>query len=302
MPSLRFLGILLSSSWINMMIFALEIVLVYRYFSRFLRYGPYALHVLVAVILLVDAVGTIGVCASTWLYLVVDGVDPIKDHLWTMPLLLVATSLSAVLEQTFLIYRFHVLSHARSMTAFLLSLVTFHMIITTWCAVNIALYPVRSRSGTATITFILGASTAALVDLLIPGVLIWQLQKINSSLQSTQCLIRRVSIQAVSSGTLVAFLGVIAMTLFALMRTAFLIFWFPLGRVYGITVLINLLARHRSANVDEIRFPSTDLGHSMDDEPSAETPVASRRPSKSDAEDGLAPIDEFSISTPDLPP
>ncbi|KAF9467752.1 hypothetical protein BDZ94DRAFT_1247602 [Collybia nuda] len=247
--AVQYLPVLLSASWLNTLLYMLEIVLVVLYFYRFSGGSRY-LHTLISVMLLADTAGTIAVYSSTWLNLITrKDTGPRWGDLWTLSMMLIATSLAALCEQTFLIYRFFTLSNAKKTSICLVLLALTHATIMTYTAILICIRPILPGSP-ATKAFMVGSCLSALVDLTIPIVLYCQLRKISSSFKSTQSLVMRVSMQALSSGAVVAVLGLVCAILFWLMRIEFVIFFACLGRVYAMTVLFNLLRRNtRHSNI-----------------------------------------------------
>lgn len=91
-----------------------------------------------------------------------------------------------------------------------------------------------------------GGLLSALVDLLIPSIFYWELHRIthsfNESTSRARGLVRSLTAKAFSGGAIVAVFGVLAVVLFTTGNIgAFLFFWGSLGRLYGISTLINLI-------------------------------------------------------------
>lgn len=209
---------------------------------------------MVAALLLAGVVGTIGACATTWITLTDRQLDATDHTLWTFPMIIVATDFSALVEQLFLTHRIYLLSRSKIIAIFLILLVLGHTVLNIICAVLLSMYGTlllfsestwRTMLGNATMIFS-GALSAA-VDLLIPIILTWKLRQICAdhylTPRSGYSLVRRICVGLLASGFVVAIIGVIAIVLFSTGNMTFILLWSCLGRIYGPTVMINLLNR-----------------------------------------------------------
>jgi hypothetical protein len=93
-----------------------------------------------------------------------------------------------------------------------------------------------------TVSFSLGAA----LDILIPILLIWELRKIKTTYTHTQSFIRRIIVNAASSGCVVALAEIFSLTLFWTQYSVVLLGCAIVGPFYGITVLVNLFVCQRS--------------------------------------------------------
>lgn len=121
-------------------------------------------------------------------------------------------------------------------------LVLVHVVFTMIATVEIALQPeFTSELGTTATTVAFCVSVA--LDLTIPIVLTWKLRQFNSFFQSTKSMIRRITIQAISSGFVVALAGIAFIIMFWTSTPGHLVISGVLGRLYSLTILVNLLGR-----------------------------------------------------------
>ncbi|RDB20272.1 hypothetical protein Hypma_012597 [Hypsizygus marmoreus] len=260
---MNIIGIYLVATWVNMLLYSLELTLVFLYFHKFKKDRKY-LRVLVLVMLVVDSAGTICGCVATWKHAVTLANMPL---LWIVAVLGITRSITAVLEQTFLTYRFYILSRSKIISGFFIFLALLHLSFAMTSCIHLMRFPAQlgpniSISKTVTTVAICISTT---LDTLLPIALIWQLQKYSSHFRTTQSLIRRISIQAVSSGSVVALLGITFVILVRLLFLEFLLISLIFGRVYTITVLANLLSRKSRSSLSISRLhTSSDYDLSRD--------------------------------------
>ncbi|KAF7426075.1 hypothetical protein PC9H_008441 [Pleurotus ostreatus] len=267
MPSPNYgLQILLISSWLNLALYATEINLAYRYMCKFPNDSRMNRGI-VRFALVVDTISTVAVCGNAWIFLVGTprtGLPP-TFHRWPLPTLVIATACSASLEQSFLIFRFWKLRHAGSemqrqmresasrrfhklrdvfMAGFLALLVCTHTGFALTSGILIFLNPIIAPGFAVTATTVAKCVSGA-ADILIAIALVWQLRTVDASFRPTQSLIRRLIANAIASGAIVAVTTLLLMVLFLVKAPAFNIFSAILGRLYSITILVNLSTRLR---------------------------------------------------------
>ncbi|KAF5371503.1 hypothetical protein D9615_009589 [Tricholomella constricta] len=235
------LGLSLVSTWLNLILYSLELALTAIYFHQFPKDAPFV-RVMVILFLLADTLGTISTCATTWMFAITYANVMVTFNFWTTPVLILTTAVSAMLEQSFLIYRVYALSHCKVVCGFLLLLVVTHVAFSILSSVELSIHP-EFGPGIAIMATTVAFCVAAALDILIPIALIWQLRKFTSIFESTKNLVRRLSIKAISSGSVVAITGILFLILFWLQIPEYLIITSTFGRLYSLTVLVNLLGR-----------------------------------------------------------
>ncbi|KAF8075796.1 hypothetical protein FPV67DRAFT_1664124 [Lyophyllum atratum] len=235
------IGLSLFASWLNLVLYALELAMVVLYFRAFPRDTKF-IRIMVLTAITVDTVGTLSVCAATWLFVITFANTPITQQLWPTPVVIVATAICAMLEQSFLIYRFFSLSRSQVISGLLMLLVVTHVAFAILSAVETVVHP-EFKEGLGTTATTISFCIKAGLNICIPIFLIWQLYKFSSPFQSTKSLIRRLTAHAIACGTLVAVTGILFLILFWRHVPEFLVISNIFGRLYSLTVLFNLLSR-----------------------------------------------------------
>ncbi|KAL0580559.1 hypothetical protein V5O48_001469 [Marasmius crinis-equi] len=252
------LGGLLCGTWVNSYFFMIELIMCYKYFTRYQK-DPLWLKMIVLITLLVDIVSTIdhyamiymALCIAfeeIWTLMLEPGNEEfLKRQYWPMPVYLVTTGASAWIVQHFLIFRFWLLSRNRFITP-LLSLASIAAfagaIVTAVVIVKFPTYDERTKADTP-VTIWLVASAGS--DILIAAILIYTLQRMKTSFRKTQNLVKRLTILAIqtgSPGSVVATVGLIVY-LNDNENNISVGIAFSLGRIYALTMLHNLNSREQ---------------------------------------------------------
>jgi hypothetical protein len=231
------------------MLFLAEIVLAIRYFVRI--NGPRRFQVVVGVLVTNAVAQLISTTANAWQFLIIYRVTPPTEYLWPIPMMIICKVIAATTEQFFLIYRYYGLSKSMFWTTFVVLTIIAHFTAGIIVGVALFVHPAFTNQLAIlanTVTYCLGAA----MDILIPILLIWELRKIKPTYSSTQSLIRRIVVNAASSGCIVAIAEIFALVLFLKLFPAVLFGCAIVGPFYGITVLVNLFVCQRSAD-----YPTT---------------------------------------------
>ncbi|KAL0565260.1 hypothetical protein V5O48_016766, partial [Marasmius crinis-equi] len=254
------LGGLLCGTWVNSYFFLIELIMCYKYFTRYHREDPFWLKMTVLITLLVDVVSTIDHYAMIYMYTNTHWGDEefLKRQYWPMPVYLVTTGASAWIVQHFLIFRFWLLSRNKFVTPFLslASMVAFAGAIVT--GVVIAKFPSYDKRTKADAPVTVWLTASAVSDVLIAVVLIYTLQRMKTSLRRTQTLVKHLTILAIqtgSPGSVGATIGLIVY-LNDNENNISVGIAFSLGRIYALTMLHNLNSR------EQIRAASNITGFS----------------------------------------
>ncbi|KAJ7160075.1 hypothetical protein C8R46DRAFT_1106893 [Mycena filopes] len=231
---------LLLGSWLNTVLFTLQVVLslfcVRRWaMRRALRGG-------LLLVVLNDAFGTLAVFVNAYRF-VVEG----QEFGWPVGVLLVSTSLSALIEQAFMVYRYWKLVRHTAWSTVILLLAVAHTVLT------VSAVGLGEPQKTFAIAYGLDMTTVAaiictVVDVLIALSMVWTLSGIDPVWRSTQHLIRAVCIRALTTGAVVATVTILAMVTLILRspdRIVFDIFFSIMGRVYSLTILVNFIQQNR---------------------------------------------------------
>ncbi|KAJ7738395.1 hypothetical protein B0H16DRAFT_98250 [Mycena metata] len=235
-------AVLLIASWINAMLYMLEILLAIRYFQRPNRPKSHLLGV--AIFLLADTVSSIGICAQVYVTVLIFPCTGayIPALFWPLSVTILGTYTTASVEQAFLCYLFHSVTHRRWITGFFILTIFFHL-GASYSSAGLILSE-HSPVGKAFITTQIGAIGCAATDILIGAALGISFFRLEASVlkgRPTHTVIRRLLILSVTSGIVVASVTVISVALLVSNIPSYSIFFFIQGRTYAITVLTNFL-------------------------------------------------------------
>ncbi|KAJ6531379.1 hypothetical protein DFH09DRAFT_139498 [Mycena vulgaris] len=233
---------LLVGSWLNCMLFMLEISLMVLYFrtSR-----PLLHRIGVGAILAFDAVCTGAICAEVYTHILV---FPCEAQVFTdstlrpLAVILFSTYATASLEQLFLCALYFVLTKQRLITAFLVATVALHLALSYASAVLVL--TTGSPGGSAFLTSKIGAISCSVTDVLIATALLYTLMRmeITSAVRVyTHSLLRRLMLLVFTSGVLVASTTILSMIFLLQGNPVYSLFFYAKGRVYSLTILGNFL-------------------------------------------------------------
>ncbi|KAJ7708241.1 hypothetical protein B0H17DRAFT_1273993 [Mycena rosella] len=240
----------LLGSWINCMLFMLEIVLMVKYFrtSRplFHRIG-------VAAIFACDTVCTIiAICIEVYTYILVSPCEAVFASVEerSIVVILFATYATASLEQFFLCSLYFVLTKKRWHSAFLVTTIALHRLA--GIIVCVGDFDPNHRNALGLFILIgqmlnvarIGAISCAGTDILIASALLLTFirMEITSAVRtSTRSLLRWLMLLVLASGVVVASTTVLIMVFLLRNNGAYNLFWYSQGRVYALTILCNFL-------------------------------------------------------------
>jgi len=254
-------GSTLASSWVHSMLFIVEFVLAILYCYQFNVHGPRRFNLIVN-FLVVNAVGAlIATCANAWKLLIIHPASPPVNHSWPIPLMVIFSNIASTIEQCFLLYRYYTLSRRMHLTGLVLLLIVANATSGFTAAVYIL---VRPEYPMTTVTTAISYYLGAIVDVLLPILIIWELRQIRTTYSGTQSLIRRVIVNAASSGAIVAVVEILLLVLFWIRSPAIVLVGAALDPLYGITVLINLsVCQQRVSHVIPPRNKTGNLTSSL---------------------------------------
>ncbi|KAJ7845412.1 hypothetical protein B0H14DRAFT_976254 [Mycena olivaceomarginata] len=237
-------GVELASSWANMMLYMLEIVMCLRYFQRN-TFRPLSHKIGVGAIILFDTLCTLSVDAGVFMTsLVFLGKEPFSSTLSTSFIILLTYS-TAVIEQFFLCHLYFIITRKRAVSLFLVLLGLIHLGFSFAAAIMLQTAP-KNPSVDSIIS--VGAIICGVTDLLIASCLGYELFKVRRSHNSNSSPLRRIFILSITSGTIVATTTLLMMILFLKGSIAFEFFSACQGRVYALTLLFNFLSGTSSSS------------------------------------------------------
>ncbi|EEB91613.1 hypothetical protein MPER_10002, partial [Moniliophthora perniciosa FA553] len=255
----------LCASWLNLTLYTLEIC-VGVYYLNISKYPWKSFNrFTLTASLFVDTACTAVVCYNVYLYLVDTKISQ-SIQPWTLPATILLTYTSSLIEQGFYAHRYWKISRNTFITSvivvFIFTHVVFGFISGIWTAVRPEVeFSLRSQRQPT--------------DLVIAICMVWKLRSIETTYAQTQSLIRRVSIQAVTSGIFASTATIIMLVLLFTSLNGFYVLFASLGRLYTLTVLINLIVLRgnkdeTSRNTSRTRSTRT----TITDDPVVMTPIA----------------------------
>ncbi|KAJ6537002.1 hypothetical protein B0H19DRAFT_1182351 [Mycena capillaripes] len=256
--------IMVVSSWLNIALYTLEIVLCCRYFARPSR--PLVHKIGVATLIVFDTVCTVaigfGVCMAA-LRLPITNLALFLSPLATQ---IITTYISAVIAQLFLCNLLFILTGNKIVAGGMWILIFLHLGFS-WASAIMSLTTLNLGGITFTTTTV-GAVLCAATDIIIATSLAWKFWRMMAGTMrehSTRSLLRRVLILSVSSGAICAG-NTLLMMILLLRGSEFSEFFFACqGRVYALTLLGNFLVGIPARSQDETRASQrlTGLGTSV---------------------------------------
>jgi len=235
-------GVQLASSWVNMMLYMLEIVMCLRYFQRG-TYRPLPHKIGVGAMIFFDTLCTMSIDAGVLVtFLAFFGKEPFFALSIPASFNIFMTYSTAVIEQFFLCHLYFILTRKWVVSLCLVSLALVHVGFSFASAIMLQTAPSKLPL-TYTITAV-GAIACGVNDLLIAGCLGYELFKMRASYswEFQSSLLRRVFILSIASGAIVASATLIHVILFLKGSIAFDFFFSCQGRIYALTLLFNFLA------------------------------------------------------------
>ncbi|KAF7292204.1 hypothetical protein MIND_01247700 [Mycena indigotica] len=240
----------LCGTWVNFMLYMLELVLAWQYYTGRRLCAPGAttplVRWLVGLQVTVDTLGTVFAAATVYLLLVVHWGDLpyLAQTPWSIALYCITTGVSAFLEQIYLIWRYFILSKNYFVCVLILLEATASLGASFAIAVLTFMQPIAANRGRAMPLTLVWFITGAIADVAIALALVMQLRRYKSPYKQTQHIVRRLIVSAIQTGCVTALVTIFALIGFAVWpHTAVsLAFGFFLGRVYGCTLLYNLVS------------------------------------------------------------
>ncbi|KAF7290280.1 F-box domain-containing protein [Mycena indigotica] len=244
-------GPVLVGTWLNAMVYTLEILLAYQFYSNHHLRSPGAntkfVRWLVAFQLLVDTAGAVGDSAYCYLLLVSHWGDLSYLTLNALPIDCLTTGLSGFIVQLYLIWRYSILSKNYIVCAILAlgALTSIGGALGT-AVLTITYREVSQRQKVVPMTMVWFITSVA-TDIGIAGALVLKLRSLGlkSTFKTTRSIIHRLTVSTIQTGSATAFVSTLVLILFAIFpNTAIALApGFALGRLYGCTLLFNLTTR-----------------------------------------------------------
>ncbi|KAJ7075774.1 hypothetical protein B0H15DRAFT_1007164 [Mycena belliarum] len=196
-------GVILAGSWVNAMLYMLELVLCLRYFQRSAR-RPLVHKIGIGAILLFDTVCTMGICANVFItFEIFMRKIPFSAISSVTTLTVLLTSCTATVEQFFLCHLYFVLTKNRIFSLLIATLIVVHFGFS--LAASILISTVKpSQSAIIFTTTAIGSTLCAVMDILIAICLGRQFFKVRNGPGPESRSMRKIFFLCLSSGAIVA--------------------------------------------------------------------------------------------------
>ncbi|KAF9259122.1 hypothetical protein L218DRAFT_908666 [Marasmius fiardii PR-910] len=262
------LSISLIGSWLNISLYSMEITLgadflLHHKHNRFQKFS-------VGGSLFLDTACTIVVCYSTWVH--TDASLKARSG-WRPGVLILLTYLVSTLEKLYLIHQYWIIARNKTVLSVVLLGAAVHLIFASIASIYVLVVgPQYHRSMyTPAITSVtIAACICAATDLLIAINMFQAARKIDTIDTSTQSLLYRLSILAISSGVLIATVTILMVIFRFTSKDGFSFVFNLLGRIYTLTTVVNCIALKRHRN--------TSASISAVNDSNVPAPTASRTP------------------------
>ncbi|KAJ7321624.1 hypothetical protein DFH08DRAFT_889219 [Mycena albidolilacea] len=247
------------SSWLNVAMYAFELVLCGFYFKR--RSRP-LLHKL-GVWSLIVADGVCVLAVNFNVSLTITGAAFRNPHFFVAPIAaqIITTYVSAVIAQLFFCNLFYTLTHNILVSGVIVVLIAVHLGFS-WVSAILLLLDPTATSGISFTTTTVGAVSCAATDIIVAVCLATKfgtLMRETTPGHATRSLVRRILILTVASGSICATITLLMMILLLKNNPAFTFLFVLQGRVYALSILGNFLLGIPTGSVAETT-PSEPFG------------------------------------------
>ncbi|KAJ7493558.1 hypothetical protein FB451DRAFT_1214801 [Mycena latifolia] len=234
-------ALLLASSWLNIGLYTLELVLCRRYFQRPNR--PLLYKFGVGALVFFDTICTLTICVNvSFVLLPVPLGSNLAASLAPTSVVIIMTYCTAAIEQVILCHLFFSLTRKTLISACLAILILVHMGFA--FASGGLILVLNSELNASLTTATVAAITCAATDICLAvclGCKIWKMLSPKEVITPTRSFVRKFLLLIISSGLIVASNTLTMMGLLLKHSSAFDFFFSCQGRVYSLTLLANFL-------------------------------------------------------------
>ncbi|KAI5478339.1 small nuclear RNA activating complex, polypeptide 3, 50kDa [Pseudohyphozyma bogoriensis] len=204
---------------ISCMLWTLELLQSYRYFTRFSHDEGYV-RGMVSFALLVDTVSVMGDCACVYLYTVSHWgeTDYLLNQYWPIPNYLITTGLSAAITQSFLVFRTYSILRGkfRAIIPLLSAMIAVSLGGAIWTAAIIIKYSTYANRNKVELPVTVWLVTSGVADVSIALTLVWQLLLVKKKTVRISTESRMIEVlnklvrNAIETGSVTATVAIIA--------------------------------------------------------------------------------------------
>ncbi|KAJ7843736.1 hypothetical protein B0H14DRAFT_3455913 [Mycena olivaceomarginata] len=255
------LVMLVVASWLNIALYAVEIVLCGRYFGR-RSTRPRTHKAGVAALVFFDTVCTLAISFNVCIAVVKPTTLSLRLFVLPLSMQIITTYISAAIAELFLCNLFYVLTGSVVVTGVILILILLHLAFSWASAIILLEEPLNLASFSFTATTSVGAISCAATDVIIALCLtyrFWTMMSRTLPQYRTRSLLRRIMVLTISSGAICAGNTFLMMILLLKGSPIFTFFFTCQGRVYALTLLGNFLVGVPAQRATETT-PSQRLG------------------------------------------
>ncbi|KAJ7764373.1 hypothetical protein B0H16DRAFT_1718300 [Mycena metata] len=232
---------LVSSTWLNTGLYAIELVLAAHYLRR-PSSRPLPNKLCVLGLLFFDTIATAGSFVNVIMALGGIKTFQLRSILAPTAVGILTTFATAAIAQTFLCYMLYIVMKNKLIGSIVLLMILTHL-GATWASGILVLTTLNVGGAAFTATKV-GAILGAATDITIAGLLSWKFWGMMTQIspeRSTSSLLRKILLVVISAGAIVAANTLLMLILLVKHSLAFYFFFTPQGRVYSLSILGNFL-------------------------------------------------------------
>ncbi|KAF9260682.1 hypothetical protein L218DRAFT_962262 [Marasmius fiardii PR-910] len=246
-----YLSISLAGSWISVFLCSMEITLGAYFFLNH-KQNQFQKFILGSALLL-DFLCTAVQCYNAWLHL-----DVLTTQTWCLGVSIMLTYVVSVLEQLYLVHRYWIIAQNKIVVSLIFLGVIVHLAFGFITGVYVLVIREFVYHFGVPASMV-AAVTCAVTDLFIAINIFHTARSIDTSDSSTQSLLYRLSILAISSGVVTATATTLMIVLLFTKLEAFTFVFNLIGRIYVLTIVVNciVLRRRKVTQVETLSLSET---------------------------------------------
>jgi len=244
-PLQAFHGTNLVGTWTNLLFYMLEMILAGKFLNR---EGGGIYRYLVLAMAFFSTLSTLVVCANTWLILLVFPTSVTLPNTWSLPLIVMSTGWTFLLERGFLTHQLHLFDHSVILTVGLGLLAFTPLVCQMMSGILLFMHkqPLpETKLGAAAST--IGNSVGAGVDIMIAiGLIFYTIKTQTFFRTTTQSRPTQIFLGTFATGIFSALTGILLLILSYKHANGFIVLRLMGARIYALTVMINLTWEQKS--------------------------------------------------------
>ncbi|THU90980.1 hypothetical protein K435DRAFT_245261 [Dendrothele bispora CBS 962.96] len=221
------------------MLYMLEIIQIYKYFTRHWSDYP-VFRIVVMIVFLVDTLCTMAECATFYIYSVVYWGEPqfLERILWPSPVFIITTTITATIVQVFMLYQHWELTKQKYVSIAIIPLILLSLAGALMLAASAIIFPQNFEQDQKALASFLWLVSSAVTDLAIMAALFIGHISTDKHKRHT----RRIAILALKTGSITAMTAIATLISYNVRPRTNIsaVFSFSIGRLYALTLLYNL--------------------------------------------------------------